>query len=89
MTGAREGYSSPIRRASEMEHIGRIFQIGLRCHGSARGEEVDAALSYGSNIITAFELHDIGMDAVLDRIADGGRYYLTLYPAAPERARSG
>ena len=83
MTGTREGYSSPIRRASEMEHIGRIFQIGLRCHGSARGEEVDAALSYGSNIITAFEPHDIGMDAGLDRIADGGRYLSHFVPRRP------
>ncbi len=78
VNGAREGYSSPIRRASEMEHIGEIFQIGLRSQGSARAEEVDAALSYGCHLVTAFELHDIGMAAVLDRIPDGGRYYLTI-----------
>ncbi len=78
VNGAREGYSSPIRRASEMAHIDRIFQIGLRCQGSARAEEVDAALSYGAEIITAFELHDTGMGAVLARIPDGGTYYLTI-----------
>jgi len=78
VNGAREGYSSPIRRASEMAHIGEIFQIGLRCQGSARAEEVDAALSYGSNLITAFELHDTGMAAVLERIPGGGDYYLTI-----------
>ena len=78
VNGAREGYSSPIRRASEMAHIGEIYQIGLRCQGSARAGEVDAALGYGSHLVTAFELHDIGMDAVLARIPDGGRYYLTI-----------
>ena len=78
VNGAREGYSSPIRRASEMAHIGEIFQIGLRCQGSARAEEVDAALSYGAHLITAFELHDMGMDAVLERIPGGGDYYLTI-----------
>ncbi len=78
VNGAREGYSSPIRRASEMAHVGEIFQIGLRAQGSARAEEVDAALSYGAHLITAFELHDTGMAAVLARIPDGGRYYLTI-----------
>lgn len=78
VNGAREGYSSPIRRASEMPHIGEIYQIGLRAQGSARAGEVEAALAYGSHLIPAHELHDIGMDAVLDRIPDGGRYYLTI-----------
>ena len=78
VNGAREGYSSPIRRASEMDHIGRIFQIGLRSQGSARAGEVEAALAYGAEIVPAFELHDRGMEAVLDRIPDGGSYYLTI-----------
>ena len=25
-----EGYSSPIRRTSEMDHVGEIYRIGLR-----------------------------------------------------------
>jgi len=78
VNGVREGLSSPIRRASEMPHIGEIFQIGLRATGSARTEEVDAARAYGAHLITAYELHDVGMDAVLARIPDGGRYYITL-----------
>lgn len=61
-----------------MKHVGEIFQIGIRAQGTARPEEYDAALAYGSNIITAYELHDIGMDAVLKRIPDGGRYYITI-----------
>ena len=76
--GVRDGLSSPIRRASEMEHIGEIFQIGIRATGSARAEEVEAARAYGAHIVTAYELHDAGMDAVLARIPDGGRYYITV-----------
>lgn len=72
------GYSSPIRRASEMEWIGDIFQIGIRGIGSARAEEVDAAKSYGAEIITAYELHDKGVQAILDRVPDGGHYYMTV-----------
>jgi agmatinase len=78
VNGVHEGLSSPIRRASEMTHIGEIFQIGMRSAGSARVEEVAAAESYGAHIITAWELHDIGMDAVLQRIPNGGRYYITI-----------
>jgi agmatinase len=78
VNGVRQGLSSPIRRASEMAHVGQIFQIGIRAQGSARPQEVEAALAYGANIITAYELHEAGMDAVLERIPDGGRYYLTI-----------
>jgi agmatinase len=76
--GVRNGLSSPIRRASEMPHIGDIWQIGIRAQGSARPEEVEAALAYGANIVTAWELHDEGMDAILARIPDGGQYYITI-----------
>jgi len=78
VNGVRDGLSSPIRRASEMPHVDRIFQIGLRATGSARNEEVAAALSYGAELITAYELHEKGMEAILARIPDGGRYYLTV-----------
>jgi agmatinase len=74
----RLAYSSPIRRASEMAHIDEIFQIGIRGQGSARIEEVEAARAYGANIITAAELEDEGTAAILNRISDGGRYYLTI-----------
>ena len=76
--GVSQGLSSPIRRASEMEHIGDIFQIGIRAQGSARPEEVESAHAYGANIVTAWELHDVGMDAILERIPDGGQYYITI-----------
>jgi agmatinase len=78
VNGVRFGLSSVIRRASEMAHIGEIFQIGLRASGSARPEEVEAALAYGAHLISAYELHDVGMDAILARIPDGGRYYITV-----------
>ena len=76
--GVREGYSSPMRRASEMDHIGEIFQIGLRGQGSARREEVEAATDYGAHLITDMELQDRGMDQILAQIPDGGSYYLTI-----------
>ncbi len=78
VNGERKGYSSPIRRASEMPWIDKIVQIGMRGIGSARTDEVKDALAYGSNIISAYDMHDVGMDAVLDRIPGNGPYYLTI-----------
>ncbi len=78
INGETEGYSSPVRRASEMPWIDKIVQIGLRGIGSARTAEVDDALGYGATIIDAYEMHDIGIDATIDRIPDGGPYYLTI-----------
>lgn len=78
VNGIREGLSSPMRRASEMAHIDQIFQIGIRSQGSARLEDVEAALKYGAHIVPAYEVHDAGMEAILRRIPDNGRYYLTI-----------
>src|SRR5262249_40383390 len=78
INGVTDGLSSPIRRASEMEHIGEIFQIGLRATGSARIEEVEAAKAYGAHLITAYELHEVGMEAILERIPAGAQYYIPI-----------
>ena len=49
-----------------MDHINEIYQIGLRSAGSARPEERQTALDYGSNLISDIELQEIGMKAILD-----------------------
>ena len=78
INGEKEGYSSPIRRASEMPWIDKIVQIGMRGIGSARQQEVDDAIAYGATIVDAYEMHDIGIDAILDQIPDNSSYYLTI-----------
>ena len=76
--GEHEGYSSPIRRASEMPWIGEIVQIGMRGIGSARVGEVEDAKNYGARVVSAYELHSRGMEQVLQEIPDGGPYYLSI-----------
>lgn len=76
--GERFGYSSPMRRASEMDHVAGIVQVGLRSVGSARQAEVEAALSYGSRLVTAREVHTHGVDAALKLIPEGSRVVITL-----------
>lgn len=76
--GEREGYSSPIRRASEMPWIETIVQVGIRGTGSARGDEVEAARAYGARIVTAWEVHDTGVGAALAHVPEGRPIYLTI-----------
>jgi agmatinase len=76
--GIQEGRSSPMRRASEMPWVKGMAQIGLRGWGSARRMEVEAARAYGSVLVTAEELHRVGVDEVLRRVPAAERYYFTL-----------
>lgn len=78
VNGVREGFSSTIRRASEMSHIGEIFQLGVRGSGSARPQEVEDALAHGANIITHAEWEDMGTAALLSRIPDNTNFYITV-----------
>ena len=50
-----------MRRASEMEHVGRIVQVGLRGVGSARASDVEDARAAGNLLVTARELRERGV----------------------------
>jgi agmatinase len=76
--GERYGYSSPMRRASEMAHVAGIMQVGLRSVGSARLAEIEAARHYGSRFVTAREVHAEGVEAALRHIPEGARVVVTL-----------
>jgi agmatinase len=66
--GVREGYSSPMRRASEMPHVTRIVQVGLRGVGSARASDVDDAREAGNLLVTARELRERGVGWLLAQV---------------------
>ena len=76
--GVREGYSSGMRRASEMPWLKAMVQVGLRGVGSARQQEVDDALAFGSVFIRAREVHRDGIDACLKRIPAADHYLITI-----------
>ncbi|SCB45091.1 agmatinase [Rhizobium multihospitium] len=76
--GERYGYSSPMRRASEMPHVAGLVQVGLRSVGSARSSDVEAAQRYGSRFVTAREIHAQGVEAALRHIPEGARVVVTL-----------
>jgi agmatinase len=68
VSGVREGYSSPMRRAAEMAHVQRIVQVGLRGVGSARAADVADARAAGNLLVTARELGERGVVWLLDQV---------------------
>lgn len=74
----RFGFSSTMRRASEMEHVWRIVQVGAHGIGSAREEEVVAARGWGAHIIASPAVHARGMSEVLDHIEPGSECVICL-----------
>ena len=76
--GERRGFSSTMRRASEMPHIEHIIQIGIRGFGSARREEVELARAWGATIVTAREIHQAGVACALAHVPAGARCVVSI-----------
>ena len=76
--GERLGFSSTMRRASEMAHVKAITQAGMRGIGSAREGEVRYARDWGAKLITAREIHVHGIDRALDHVPHGTNCLITL-----------
>lgn len=65
------GFSSTMRRASEMAHVWRIVQAGARGLGSAREAEVVDARTWGAHLVPCRDIHHHGLQQVLDHIEPG------------------
>jgi len=64
IAGERLGYSSTMRRASELASVASMAQVGIRAVGSARRAEVETAGAWGSRLVTVAEARRIGVEAV-------------------------
>lgn len=76
VAGVRDGYSSPMRRASELGHVAGILQVGLRGVGSARPADVEDAVAAGNLLVTARELRQQGVPAVVERLPAGAPVFV-------------
>lgn len=66
------GYSSTMRRASELPFVASMTQVGIRAVGSARREEVETAKAWGSRLVTVAEARRIGIEVTIDTIPREG-----------------
>jgi agmatinase len=78
VNGVHDSMSSPMRRASELPWVTLMIQIGLRGSGMSRQRDLDAAEAFGSIRVRAEELHENGVEAILDRVPLAENYYVSM-----------
>ena len=69
-------HSNPLKRASELENVNNITQIGIRGFTDFESN-YEEALNYGSKIITASEVFKNGTSWVLNQIPKSDNLYVT------------
>ncbi len=67
-----------MRRASEMEHIQKIIQVGARGIGSGHTSDYDDALAWGAKFYTGLDVHRHGVAPAIDQISPGSDVILCI-----------
>jgi agmatinase len=78
INGRRDGFSSPMRRLRDLSCVHDLVHVGTRSIGSARREEVEAALRAGNRIVTAWDVHENGAKWVADSLDLSRRWVVSL-----------
>jgi len=76
--GVTAGHGNPMRRAIEKSWVTGMTQLGIRNVSSTAKEGYDDARARGSDILSVRQVRKLGLDAVLERIPLGARYYVTI-----------
>lgn len=76
--GVRNGHGNPMRRAIEKDYVSGMTQLGIRNVSSTAKEGYDDARERGSDILSVRQVRKLGTEAVLARIPEGSRYYITI-----------
>lgn len=76
--GERLGLSSTMRRASEMDHVSQIIQVGQRGIGSARPVDYQDALAAGVTFIPARQVHAHGIQSAIDAVPADSQVIIAL-----------
>lgn len=78
VSGNRYTLSNPMRRMSEMSHINKMAQLGIRGVGSSQKDDFDDARAYGSKILSPKQIRKIGIEESLKDMPNGEKYYVTI-----------
>jgi agmatinase len=76
--GVRHGHGNPMRRAAEQAHVTGLTQLGIRNVSSTARDGYEAARAFGSDILSVRQVRALGTQAVLARIPENARYYLSI-----------
>ena len=76
--GVMYGHGNPMRRAIEKPYVSGMTQLGIRNVSSTAKEGYEEARARGSDILSVRQMRALGTEAVLARIPQGQRYYVTI-----------
>ena len=76
--GVTAGHGNPMRRAIEKPWVSGMTQLGIRNVSSTAKEGYKDARVRGSDILSVRQVRKLGVEAVLERIPLGARYYVTI-----------
>ena len=76
--GVTAGHGNPMRRAIEKPWVSGMTQLGIRNVSSTAKEGYEDARARGSDILSVRQVQKLGVDAVIERIPLGARYYVTI-----------
>jgi len=76
--GVTHGFSSTMRRVSEMSHVTSIIQIGARGPGSARRSDLVDATAWGVQFFTGRDVSTGGVQAAIDAVPDASDVVLAI-----------
>lgn len=75
--GVKYSHANPMKRSSELDYVGKIIALGIRGIRTVE-EEYQQSIKAGNIVIPNFEIQEQGIEAVLARIPELGRYYVTI-----------
>ncbi len=78
VNGVTHGFSSTMRRASEMDHVTSIIQIGARGPGSARQSDLADAKAWGVKFFAGRDMHSDGVQAAIGAVPEGSDVVLSI-----------
>lgn len=78
INGRRDGFSSPMRRLRDYACVRDLVQVGARSIGSARRQEVEAALKAGNRIVTAWDVYENGAKSIAESLDLSRRWVVSL-----------
>ena len=76
--GVTAGHGNPMRRAAEKPWVKGLSQFGIRNVSSTAREGYEDARGFGSDILSVRQIRKLGIDAVLDRLPENERFYVTI-----------
>jgi agmatinase len=78
VAGERMGLSSNMRRASEMDWVENIIQVGARGLGSARPQDYEDAVAWGVKFFPMRDVQNSQLDDIVKAVPEGSRVFINL-----------